>query len=444
MPDSFGDLRMAGGEYTQIGEKISLIFLGNQSLRNFTSTLLSDEHNTFHASPDKDVKQSFDDCYNLAEEFDRLLGFTELDDSPISIHCDEIGNSEQAEDLDISNSCLVVVYGGFENKEETNSVFEKVSLSLSKSILVNCTDFHEVKEDQFRECVFVNPKQDLPLEDRVEMTLDMIRFMFTDAGDDSLEEEIKFALKDFEDISIVASTSKNRINNWQDKLIQLKERQRRKSNSFNRKIHPSSYQTGHESRHNYDNWLHNLRNELYEIDEDSLSAKVRESFKRLSAICYRIRIENNFSIFNNQRNVEYLKFDIEQRMDDNWNDTLHSLREFYGNEFRNNRAFYGAGHISVSEHTELGKHAKFQYWDTKDKNSDLFNFSPYFWKIFEQLTTLMTALGRYGSQIETKDENYQYWISPTMSKRFNQFQLDFEVRRKFLQFKEQGGYLGWN
>lgn len=444
MPDSFGDLRMAGGEHTQIGEKISIIFLGNQSLRDFTSTLLSDAHNTFHAAAEKAVKQSFDDCYNLAEEFDRLLGFTELEDSPISIHCDEIANSEQAEDLDISNSCLVIVYGGFENKEETNSVFEKVSLSLSKSILVNCTDFYEVKEDQFRECVFVNPKQDLPQESHVEMTLDMIRFMFTDAGDDSLKEEIKFALKDFEDIRIIASSSKNGKNNWQDKFRQLKDRQRRKSNSFDRKIHPISYQTGNESRNNYAHWLDNLRNQLYETDEDSLSVEVKESFNRLSAICYRIRSKDNFSLFNNKKNVEYLEFDIKQCSGDDWNTTVHSLREFYGNDIKSNRAFYGAGHISVSEHIELGKHAKFQNWDAKDKKSNLFNFSPYFWKIFDQLNILMTALGRYGSQTETKDEKYLYWISPTMSERFNQFQLDFEVRRRFLQFNEQGGYLGWN
>ena len=431
-------------EHSPLGEKISIIFLGNASLRDFTSILLSEDHNRFHEAADKAVKQSFDDCYNLAEEFDRLLGFTELDDSPISIHCDEIGNSEQAEDLDISNSCLVIVYGGFENKEETNSVFEKVSLSLSKSILVNCTDFYEVKEDQFRECVFVNSKRDLPRESRVEMTLDMIRFMFTDAGDESLVEEIKFALKEFQDLSVVADYSKERADNWEGKLIALKDRQRRKSNSFDRAIHPKSYQTGNESRRNYAHWLDNLRNELYHIEENSLSVQVRESFNRLSAICDRIRSENNFSLVNNQRNVDHLELEIKHRIDDNWKNTLTSLREFYGSDIKSNRAFYGGGYISVSEHSELGKHAKFQQWGDGDKKSHLFNFSPYFWKIFDQLNILMAALGRYGSQTETKDEKYQYWISPTMSERFNQFQMEFEVRRRFLQFKREGGYLGWN
>jgi len=443
-----GDFMEMKNDESAVGEKMSILFLGKEALPNFASSLFSDEHKKFHNAPERAPAQSFDDCYLLAEEFERLLGFEQLsEDSPMAIHFDEISKPGQVEDIDLQNSCLVIVCGGFEKEEDTKSAFEMISETLSKSILVNCSDFTQVQDLVGDECILINQKLDTIMGEssRVNVTLAMIQFMLSPPKEDVIPD-IQHALRKLEclaDLEIPPSPSSKEQKNWQKSLEDLKNRQIRSSQSFDRRIYPHSYEEGAADRSNFDHWLHSIRSELHSAKQELLEQEVVESLKILNAIWKHTTNQPKSSHLDEEK-TQLLEFWKKRCLEEDLKSTLASLNKFYGQDIKSNNAFYGKGILDASsEYNILGNHAKFMNWSEKSKHSNLYNFSPYLWNVFEQLTVLVTANGRYGSQTETPKEEYQYWISPTRTESFNLFQLNFEIRRRFLEFKEQGGYLGW-
>lgn len=443
-----GDFMEMKNDESAVGEKMSILFLGKEALPNFASSLFSDKHKKFHNAPERATAQSFDDCYLLAEEFERLLGFEQLsEDSPMAIHFDEISKPGQVEDIDLQNSCLVIVCGGFEKEEDTKSAFEMISETLSKSILVNCSDFTQVQDLVGDECILINQKLDTIMGEssRVNVTLAMIQFMLSPPKEDVIPD-IQHALRKLEclaDIEIPPSSSSKEQKNWQKSLENLKNRQIRSSKSFDRRTYPHSYEDEVADRLNFDHWLDSIRKDLYSANLELLEKEVVESLKILNAI-WKLTTNQPKSSHLDEEKTQLLEFWKKQCLKEDLKSTLASLNKFYGQDIKSNNAFYGKGIFDASSgYNILGNHAKFMNWSKKSKDSNLYNFSPYLWNIFEQINVLVTANGRYGSQTETPKEEYQYWISPTRTESFNHFQLNFEIRRRFLEFKEHGGYLGW-